>query len=198
MIFQQIRQNIDVKDTVFNELYPPNIKVVAEKHWTPVAVAKMAAEYLVEKPGTKVLDIGAGAGKFCLVGAASTQGFFYGVEQRASLTKISRKIAVRHNIANVEFIHSNIDKISFSEYEAFYFFNSFFENIDTSNPIDDTILPDIDLYHAYSDYVKEQLNKTPVGTRLVTYWSKWDEIPTNFEFVDSDCNGFLSFWQKVS
>lgn len=198
MIFQQIRKNIDVKDAIFNEIYPPNIKIVAEKHWTPVAVAKMAAKYLVEKPGTKVLDIGAGAGKFCLVGAASTEGFFYGVEQRASLTKISKKIAVRHNIENVEFIHSNIDKISFSDYEAFYFFNSFFENIDTSNPIDDTILPDSDLYHAYSDYVKQQLNKTPVGTRLVTYWSKWDEIPTNFEFVDSECNGFLSFWKKVS
>lgn len=73
-----------------------------------------------------------------------------------------------------------------------------FENIDTSNPIDDTIFPDSDLYHAYSDYVKQQLNKTPVGTRLVTYWSKWDEIPTNFEFIDSACNGFLSFWKKVS
>lgn len=198
MIFKQIRQNIDVKDAVFNKIYPPNIQVVADRHWTPVAVAKMAAKYLVEKPGTKVLDIGAGAGKFCLVGAAATEGFFYGVEQRSSLTKISKKIAVRHNIANVEFIHSNIDKINFSEYEAFYFFNSFFENVDTLNPIDDTILPDSDLYHTYSDYVKEQLNKTPVGTRLVTYWSKWDEIPTNFEFVDSACNGFLSFWKKVS
>lgn len=198
MIFQQIRHNIEIKDAVFNEIYPKKIKIVAERHWTPVAVAKMAAKYLVEKPGTKVLDIGSGAGKFCLVGAAATEGFFYGVEQRFSLTQISKKIAVRNNITNVEFITSNIDKINFSEYEAFYFFNSFFENIDTSNPIDNTILPNCDLYHAYSDYVREQLNKTPVGTRLVTYWSKWDEIPTNFEFVDSACNGFLIFWKKIS
>jgi len=198
MIFKQLRQNIDVKDAVFNEIYPPSIQAVAEKHWTPVAVAKMAAEYLVEKPGKKVLDIGAGAGKFCLVGAASTTGLFYGVEQRSSLTKISRKIADRHNITNVEFINSNINEINFSDYEAFYFFNSFFENIDTSSPIDSTIIPDSELYHSYSDYVKEQLNKTPVGTRLVTYWSKWDEIPGNFDLVDSACNGFLSFWKKVS
>lgn len=198
MIFKQLRQNIDVKDAVFNEIYPPNIKAVAEKHWTPVDVAKMAAEYLVEKSGKKVLDIGSGAGKFCLVGAASTEGFFYGVEQRSSLTKLSRTIADRHNIKNVKFINSNINEICFSDYEAFYFFNSFFENIDTSYPIDNTILPDSDLYHAYSDYVKEQLNKTAVGTRLVTYWSKWDEIPRNFELVDSACNGFLNFWKKVS
>ncbi|MBB4807157.1 hypothetical protein HNP38_002461 [Chryseobacterium defluvii] len=198
MIFKQLRQNIDVKDAVFNEIYPPGIQAVADMHWTPVAVAKLAAEYLVEKPGRKVLDIGSGAGKFCLVGAASTNGFFFGVEQRPSLTKISKKIAERHSITNVEFINSNINEISFSDYEAFYFFNSFFENIDILHPIDDTILPDSDLYHAYSDYVKEQLHKTPVGTRLVTYWSKWDEIPSNFELVDSACNGFLSFWKKVS
>lgn len=127
MIFKQLRQNIDVKDAVFNEIYPPNIQAVAEKHWTPIAVAKMAAEYLAEKSGKKVLDIGAGAGKFCLVGAATTEGFFYGVEQRSSLTRISKKIADRHHITNVEFINSNINKISFSDYEAFYFFNSFFE-----------------------------------------------------------------------
>lgn len=198
MIFKQLRQNVDVKDSVFNELYPEHIKAVAERHWTPVAVARMAAAYLAEEPGVKVLDIGAGAGKFCLVGAASTNGFFYGVEQRASLIRISRKIANKHGITNVEFIHSNIDEISFSDFGAFYFFNPFFENIDTSFPIDDTIIPERDLYDVYSNYVKEQLDKTPVGTRLVTYWSKWDEIPRNFELVDSACNGFLSFWRKMS
>ncbi|WP_353150678.1 class I SAM-dependent methyltransferase [Chryseobacterium sp.] len=198
MIFKQLSQKIEVKDVVFDEIFPPGIKAVADRHWTPVAVAKMAAEYLTEKQDQKVLDIGAGAGKFCLVGAASTKGFFYGVEQRKALTKMSRKIADRYNIMNVEFINSNINEISFSDYDAFYFFNSFFENIDTSNPIDNTILPDSDLYQVYSDYVREQLDKTPVGTRLVTYWSKWDEIPTNFELVDSAFNGFLSFWKKVS
>ncbi|WP_412850687.1 methyltransferase domain-containing protein [Chryseobacterium sp. PMSZPI] len=197
MIFRQLRENVDVKDAVFNELYPPKIKAVAGRHWTPVAVARMAAKYLAEKPGKKILDIGAGAGKFCLVGAASTQGFFYGVEQRNALTKVSRKIADRHNITNVEFINSNINEISFSDYEAFYFFNSFFENIDTSNPIDNTILPEKDLYDTYSEYVRKQLDTTPIGTRLVTYWSKWDEIPRSFEIVDSAYDGLLSFWEKV-
>ncbi|WP_449397566.1 methyltransferase domain-containing protein [Chryseobacterium wanjuense] len=121
MIFKQLRQNKDVKDSVFDQIYPPHVKVVAERHWTPVAIAKKAAEYLAEKPGRKVLDIGAGAGKFCLVGAVSTNGFFYGVEQRASLTRISRKIAKKNNIINVEFINSNINEVSFADYEAFYF-----------------------------------------------------------------------------
>jgi hypothetical protein len=197
MIFTQLRQNVDVKDPVFDQIYPPHVKAVAERHWTPVAIAKKAAEYLVEKPGRKVLDIGAGAGKFCLVGAASTKGFFYGVEQRASLTRISKKIAEKNNIMNVKFINSNINEVSFADYEAFYFFNSFFENIDTSFPIDDAVIPHRNLYDEYSNYVKEQLHTTPVGTRLVTYWSKWDEIPRSFELVDSACHGLLSFWKKT-
>ncbi|MCJ7935924.1 MAG: class I SAM-dependent methyltransferase [Chryseobacterium sp.] len=197
MIFKNLKSNIEVKDSTFNELYPNHIKELASRHWTPIAVAKMAAEYLAEEPNSKILDIGAGAGKFCLVGAASTKGMFFGVEQRASLTKISKKIAARHKITNVEFIHSNINEISFSDYDAFYFFNSFYENIDTSCLIDDTILPDRDLYNTYSDYVKEQLDKTPVGTRLVTYWSKWDEIPSSFDLTGTDCNGLLNFWKKM-
>lgn len=196
MIFNDIKLNRDVEDSTFNKLYPIHINELAGNHWTPVAVARMAAEYLAEKPNTKVLDIGAGVGKFCLVGAAATKGKFIGVEQRASLTRISKKIADKYNIANVEFIHSNINEISFSDYDAFYFFNSFYENIDTLSVIDDTVIADKDLYFTYSDYVKEQLDKTPAGTRLVTYWSKWDEVPGSFNLIATDFNGLLNFWEK--
>lgn len=197
MIFKKLKLNIDVKDSEFNELYPIQIKELADRHWTPVAIAKMAAEYLVEEPNSKILDIGAGVGKFCLIGAASTQGIFYGVEQRASLNKISERIAIKHNIVNVEFIHSNINEVAFTNYDAFYFFNSFYENIDTSCLIDETIMPDRILFHSYSNYVREQLNKTSIGTRLVTYWSNGVEIPNSFELDHSTYNGLLNFWKKV-
>ncbi|MCI3936317.1 class I SAM-dependent methyltransferase [Chryseobacterium aahli] len=197
MIFKHIKLNIDVKDSEFNSLYPPRIKELAERHWTPVAVAKMAAHYLAETSDSRVLDIGAGAGKFCLVGAASTSGKFCGVEQRQSLIKISKKIAGKYNINNVNFIHSNIKEISFSDYDAFYFFNSFYENIDHTCSIDDEVQKDRELYDEYSDYVRNQLDKTPIGTRLVTYWSKWDEIPKSFDLDNTACNGLLNFWKKV-
>lgn len=77
MIFEKLKLNIDVKDSTFNELYPNHIKELANRHWTPIAVARMAAEYLAEEANSKILDIGAGAGKFCLVGAAATNGMFF-------------------------------------------------------------------------------------------------------------------------
>ncbi|SNR93886.1 class I SAM-dependent methyltransferase [Flavobacterium sp. ov086] len=196
MIFKSLKQNIDIEDDKFNELYPVRIKRLSKRHWTPVVIAKIAADYLVDKPNQKILDIGAGVGKFCLVGAATTKGIFYGVEQRASLTKLSKKIAEKHNINNVEFIHSNITEISFSDYDAFYFYNSFFENIDTSCPIDKKILPKNELFLTYSNYVRDQLNKTPKNTRLVTYWSTWEEIPESFDLKYTACDGLLNFWKK--
>ncbi|CDT17343.1 MULTISPECIES: methyltransferase domain-containing protein [Sphingobacterium] len=197
MIFKALRSDVNVDDSTFNDLYPPNIKKLAQRHWTPVDVAKMAANYLVQHPNDKVLDIGAGAGKFCLVGASCTAGKFYGVEQRQSLVQISNEIAQKHAIDNVEFIHANIDQISFADYDAFYFYNSFYENMDTSCPIDHDIIPDKELYHAYTEYLRKQLVQMPIGTRIVSYWSGWDEIPTSFDLDKTACSGLLNFWTKI-
>ena len=196
MIFKLLRSGISIDDSRFNELYPSHIKKLAERHWTPVAVAEMAAQYLVEKTGDRILDIGAGAGKFCLIGASCTNGMFYGVEQRKSLVELSSTLAKKHMIQNVEFIHANIDQISFANYDAFYFYNSFFENLDTSCPIDHSILPSKERYDFYTSYLWDQLRSTPAGTRVVSYYSGWDEIPESFDLEYTAFGGFLNFWRK--
>lgn len=197
MTFDNDKLNVEIEDSLFNEMYPKSIKELSSRYWTPVDVAKLAADYLVDMPNKKILDIGAGAGKFCFVGAMSTQGMFYGVEQRKSLIKLSERLALKHNINNVKFIHSNITQISFSDYDAFYFYNPFQENIDTSCPIDNSVLLKEELFHLYTNYVRDQLSKTPIGTKLVTYWSNWNEIPENFDLEFTAYSGFLSFWKKM-
>lgn len=196
MIFKKLQLNIDVGDQLFNTIYPLRIKRHSIRHWTPVEVAKLAADYLVDRPGKKILDIGSGAGKFCLVGAASTKGRFYGVEQREGLVKLSQELARIHDMDNVDFIHSNITQISFADYDAFYFYNPFYENIDSSLSIDNKIATDEKLYFIYSEYVEDQLKRTPVGTRLVTYWSTFIEIPEGFDLEFTAYNGKLNFWIK--
>ena len=198
MIFKLLRSGISIDDSRFNELYPAHIKELAGRHWTPVDVAEMAARYLVEQSGDRVLDIGAGAGKFCLVGASCTSGMFYGVEQRESLVELSSSLASKHNIQNVKFIHANIEQMSFDDFDAFYFYNSFFENLDTSCPIDNTILPSTKLYDRYTRYLWDQLRRTPAGTRIVSYYSGWDEIPESFDLEYTAFDGYLNFWRKSS
>ena len=198
MAFKLLKLNIDVKDDDINAIYPEKIRRLARQHWTPVGVAKRAAEFLADRPGARVLDIGSGAGKFCLVGATYTKGNFTGIEQRRRLVTLSKKLAGIYDIHNVNFIHRNITSINFSNYNAFYFYNSFYENIEQWNKIDDTVELGTSLYHQYSMYIVEQFVTLPIGTRLVTYCSPTTIVPSTFRLLDTSQGGLLKFWEKVS
>jgi cyclopropane fatty-acyl-phospholipid synthase-like methyltransferase len=197
MIFEQLKLNKEVTDQDFNAIYPQKIRLLARKHWTPVAVAKVASDFLVEKPGTRVLDIGSGVGKFCLVGAAHTKGVFTGVEQRSDLAELSNKLSASYKIHNASFLHDNITSIRFNHYDAFYFYNSFFENIDMINKIDAVVKLNAELYRSYSAYIVEQFASLPLGTRLVTYFSPLNVIPGTFKLQDTSLGGRLKFWTKT-
>ncbi|MYZ60343.1 methyltransferase domain-containing protein [Elizabethkingia anophelis] len=197
MIFEDIKSSVNIDDKLFNKIYPEKIEKISFRHWTPVTVAKMAAEYLADGCNKKILDIGSGVGKFCMIGACCTNGIFYGVEQRENLVELSRKIATEHQVMNAHFIHANIMDISFLDYDAFYFFNPFYENIDTAFSIDKVMPLNRELYYTYSKYVKEQLDKTPIGTKVVTYWGNQSEIPPSFGLESHEFQGLLKFWVKL-
>jgi SAM-dependent methyltransferase len=197
MIFEYLKLNINISDEEFNKIYPQGIRPLATRHWTPIAIAKQAAEFLTTKPGTKILDIGSGSGKFCMVGGAYTKGFFTGVEVRKQFYEAAQRLLERYRLNNVKFIQSNITKIDFSEYDTFYFFNSFHENIDSSAVIDHTVETGIYLYNIYTNYVHEQLAKKNIGTRLVTYHGQVSEVPSSYKLVRADYDNKLNYWEKV-
>jgi SAM-dependent methyltransferase len=183
-------------DAAFDWMYPEHFQLLSLKHWTPLASGRKAAEFLAD-PGARVLDIGSGIGKFCLVaGYHFPETWFYGVEQRHDLIDLAEEAKGYTNLSNVNFIHANITQINFSEFDHFYFYNSFHENIDPENPIDDTIELSTSLYTYYNQYLYTALNKKPAGTRLVTFHSFEQEIPPSFKLVSSCCNGLMKMWIK--
>lgn len=185
-------------DEIFNSLYPLPVKNVAEKHWTPIAVAEKAAAFIAVSNDVKILDIGSGCGKFCLVAAhLYPQTNFYGIEQREGLVSLSEQLADQLQIKNVFFTCDNITKVDFSDYNHFYFYNSFYENITSAQKIDDSVIYSEELYNYYNRYLYKQLDKKPAGTRLVTYHSFGKEVPRGFEIVHTDYNEYLKFWIKV-
>jgi SAM-dependent methyltransferase len=188
---------MDVTDDAFNAIFPPSVQSLSRKHWTPIAVAKTAAEFLVRQSGDKVLDIGSGAGKFCLIGGSTTSGHFTGVEQRGDLVETSRALARQHEVVNTTFIHANITTIDFLMYDAFYFFNSFHENIDIHHKIDSTVPLDLEHYDTYSLYLIDQLSKVHAGRRLATYCSSSEIVPPCFQLVSSLYAGRLNLWEKI-
>lgn len=197
MIFEYLKLNLNIKDEEFDVIYPHHIRKLTSTHWTPLLVAKIAAEYLAFKPGIKVLDIGSGVGKFCMAGSAHTGGYFVGVEQRESLYKLSASLSKSYKLNNVEFIHSNIIDIKFDEYQSFYFFNPFYEYLDPSSDTDYSVQSDQNLYLAYSEYVRAQLALMPKGTRIATYWESTSIIPEHYDLQFSRIGGLLNMWEKI-
>ncbi len=191
-----LKERIAKGDTSFDQLYTKELRTIAAFHFTLVEVAIAAANYLVDAPTSKVLDIGAGAGKFCMIGAATTKGYFTGVEQRANFVKVAQELSKTYQINNTTFLEDNIINIDFEQYTAFYHFNAFYENIDASGEIDTRVVLHKELYTTYSEYVKEQLQELPVGTKLATYFSYKDEIPESYKAVKKLFDGKLIFWQK--
>ncbi|SHM44714.1 methyltransferase domain-containing protein [Mucilaginibacter sp. OK098] len=192
-----LNPSLFVNDAAFDWMYPEHFQLLSLKHWTPLAIALKAAEFLME-PGARVLDIGSGIGKFCLAGAYHfPETYFYGVEQRLDLIHLAQDAKAYTQLTNANFIHANVTQVNFKEFDHFYFYNSFYENIDGVNQIDDTIELSANLYTYYTQYLFTALNEKPPGTRLVTYHSLEQEIPPDYRLADASCNTLLKMWIKV-
>lgn len=185
-------------DEQFNQLYPLSIQVLALRHWTPLSVARKAANFLAAENNVRILDIGSGVGKFCMSAAYyKHKAFYYGVEQRKSLISYSETAREMLHIENVSFIHGNFTQLDFKNYDHFYFYNAFYENLASSDKIDDSIDYSGELYNYYNRYLFKQLEQKPGGTRLTTFHSMEDEIPPSYHEVGSEFDNLLKFWIKV-
>lgn len=196
MILKALQYNLPIQDREFDRIYPTHIQQLSNMHWTSIEVAKKAAVFLANKPHVKILDIGSGVGKFCIVGALTTEGDFYGVEHRKELADISKQVVSEYRIANLKIVQTNITDINFSEYTSFYFFNSFYENIDETRIIDHNVPVSTQRYKEYRDYMYAQLAMAPIGTRLATYYSLYKDIPSGYKIVETHFNDHLVFWIK--
>jgi SAM-dependent methyltransferase len=185
-------------DAQLNKLYPDSIQLLAHRHWTPLQITQLVAQFLVTHPGVNVLDIGSGVGKFCLAGAYyKPHASFYGVEQRKDL--VAHAVDARDELGfqNVHFIHGNITDLDFRQYDHFYFFNSFYENLMENDLIDDNITYSTYLFNYYHNQLYKKLNGMPIGTRVATYHCLDNKIPPGYQEVDSQVRTLLKFWIKV-
>ncbi|HSJ67668.1 MAG TPA: methyltransferase domain-containing protein [Anditalea sp.] len=183
-------------DEEFDALYPIKMRKLSSTHWTPVTIAMKAVDFLVKDRQTKVLDLGSGAGKFCIVAAMKSGAVITGIEQRENLVILSRKLAKQYKLTNVDFILGNIKDIEFSAFDGFYFFNSFQENVDLTDKIDPENSHNTALYEQYRCLLKDKLDKVPIGTRVVTYCGEGGVIPDSYAMLGNSNKGKLLFWEK--
>lgn len=195
---EQLSLGLKVREAQFDSIYPPHIRKLSERFWTPVAVAKEAAAFLVRRPGDRVLDAGSGVGKFCLVGSCTTSGSFEGLEQRLDLVKLSRVVAQALG-APPTFHHGNLIDLDWSSYQSIYLYNPFFEL--TSGPwcqIDASLSHSPETRKRYVQAVTETLDGLTAGTRVATYFGFGGTMPRSFSLLSTthEHAGPLEFWVK--
>jgi len=190
------KDKINQDDTAFENVLSKSVQGHSYIHWTPIEVIQMAVHWLGTESQNKILDIGSGVGKFCIIGGMNSRAHFTGVEKRKNLVEQANKLRSDLALTNVQFIHSDITKIDFSDFTSFYFYNPFCEHMALSGGIDDQIQFDEDAFYAYQDFVEEQLKRTPKGTKLVKYCSPDFDISMDFDLADMYFEGQLQLWIK--
>ncbi|MGK5085273.1 methyltransferase domain-containing protein [Bdellovibrionota bacterium FG-1] len=198
-LVEDLRGGRKVTDFRFDQIYPSAIRKLSETHWTPVEVAIRAAELLVTSGKSRVLDVGAGCGKFCTVAALSSHGHFIGIEQRPHLSEVARKTAEELGANQASFIQGNMADLDWSFFDSFYLFNPFYENKMKSIRIDETVSHNQDKFNRYIEIVQTKLRVARPGTQVATYHGFGGDMPVGYHRMKREPIGtsYLELWVKL-
>src|ERR1700733_5012034 len=202
--FSRLRRSIEagelIPDRDFDTLYPPHVRALSSTFWTPVRVAQRAAKLLAPAPGRRILDVGSGVGKFCIVAASMAHATVPGIEHRRYLVRVARDAAQRIDAA-ARFIHGDLSAIEWESFDAFYFFNPFYENLRGQGElIDDFVELSQGRFLRDVRIALDALLHAREGTRVVTYYGLGAELPPVYRLVSSECAGSdaLKLWIKAT
>lgn len=187
-------------DEAFDRFLPPELREVSSRYWTPLSVVRRAAAWLRDAQVRTVVDVGSGAGKFCVAGALLTRCRFVGLEHRGSLVATARELAATFEVdARVTFVHGACGATPMPAGDAYYLFNPFGEYVFDSTRFDEpglTFTPET--FQADIAAVTETLTRAPAGTFVITLNGIGAKFPSGYDQIDIGLGlpGTLRFWKK--
>lgn len=197
-IAEDLRDGRKITDFRFDEVYSQPIRELSRIHWTPVEVALRASELLVRDEQTRILDIGSGSGKFCIVGSLFSRAQFIGVEQRPHLVQVAKSAAQILGADRASFILGNMADLDWDFFDAFYLFNPFYENQLKDIRIDETVSHSQQKFSRYVEIVRTKLRHLRTGTKVATYHGFGGDFPLGFALIHKEPIGssYLKIWMK--
>jgi SAM-dependent methyltransferase len=197
---QAIREALErrgpVSDAELDQVFPDELRERSPLHWTPVAIALRAAELLAPAPGQRVLDVGAGVGKLCLVGAIATEATWWGVEQDAVLVAAANHAAWALDIEHrTRFVHGDGSRVAWDEFDALYFYNPFTTLM---------LAPHASPFVRYATIqntlrrIEQRLASVRPGVRVVTYHGFGGRLPPGYTRLTREPAGedALELWVR--
>jgi SAM-dependent methyltransferase len=187
-------------DRCFDRFLPDDLRVVSGQYWTPLVVAKRAAEWFDDLGVRTVVDIGSGAGKFCVAAALVGRSRFTGLEQRRSLVASARALATVFDVRDrVSFVQGAVGTMATPNADAYYLYNPFAEYVFGSSHDVDTDVEFNETRQAHDVAAVEQLlGCAPAGTYVLTYNGFGGRVPAGYKQIRVDRNlpNDLRLWRK--
>lgn len=178
-----LRENAIDADELLDTLYPDAFRRFRVQHTTPVEVSARAAAWLAPDGDARVLDVGSGAGRFCLAGALTTPGHFTGVEQRPWLVEAAREASLKLRVTTADFVCGDVRAVDWGAFDGFYLFNPFGENhLPDEERIDHDVELNADRHDGDVAFVEAQLLRAPAGTR-VAIWHRFSGMLEGYSCV---------------
>lgn len=178
-------------DALFDRELPRYVRDRSRQYWTPVAVAARVAASFREWGAGRVLDVGCGPGKFCVVAACLQPELqFHGIDRRQRLVRLGTRLARRFGADNVRLSAGDVTQMQWEHYDGFYFFNPFAEStFEACERFDDTV--DLSMVRFGSELLRVEslLEKASPGTVVVTYHGLGGPIPASYELVADERAG---------
>ena len=199
-IARSLRGGRSLPDREFDRFLPRKLRRLSRQYWTPLPVVARAAQWLDELGVQTVVDIGSGAGKFCIAGALLSRCRFVGIEQRSQLVATARVMARLYGVQDrAVFLHECFGEEGPPPAQAYYLFNPFSENLfDRTGWLDDTVELTRGRFERELQYAGNWFDRAPKGTYVLTYNGIGAELPRSFTEVrvarDLPCA--LKLWRK--
>jgi SAM-dependent methyltransferase len=187
-------------DRAFDAFLPERLRTVSGEFWSPLSVARQAAEWFDAVGVQHVVDVGSGVGKFCVAGALFGQCHFTGLEQRPFLVKSARELARLFDVNNrVRFVLGSFAEVPMPAADAFYFFNPFGDYSIGLHPLAERDRTLVAERYARDVAAAEQLLRdAPSGTCLLALNGFGGRLPPGYDLihVNWDVPGALRLWRK--
>jgi SAM-dependent methyltransferase len=188
-------------DDAFDRFLPLELRDVSALYWTPLRAVRQAAAWLREIQVRTVVDIGSGAGKFCVAAALLTRCRLAGLEKRAALVEAARDLAAIFEVEDrVAFVTGDLGATAAPAGEAYYFFNPFGEYSFYS-----TRFAEPRAAFAAEAFARDVaaatacLSGAPAGTFVITLNGIGGRVPDEYVQLDvaRHLPGTLRLWRKA-
>lgn len=205
LIAQSIRQRLRAgsapRDAEFDQLLCLAHRQLSANFWTPVEVALVVARWFEASRAASVLDVGAGIGKFCAIGAVATSATYFGIERRGLLAQSAVSLAEKLGVGDrVRVIVGELGVVAAPRTDAIYCFNPFGEHLfNDGEVLDESIVRSVARYRHDAALVTQMLRDADVGAVFCTYNGFGGKIPRSYELLRwrSEFSCPLRLWRKT-